>query len=62
MPRLVSAAGCVRLRAGRIGASATAPRMGDVQAMKMPAAAVAKPHSDWPRAASPTTVEAKYGA
>jgi hypothetical protein len=33
-----------------------------VQAMKIPAAAVANPHSDCPRAGSPTTAEANYGA
>ncbi len=40
-------------------ASATAPRTGEVNAMTMPAAAVAKPQIDCPRVASPTTAEAK---
>src|SRR5712692_6500793 len=43
-------------------ASAIAPSAGDNNAMISPAAAVANPHSAWPRVASPTIEAAKYGA
>src|SRR6266852_6100775 len=43
-------------------ASAIAPSAGESSAMISPAAAVANPHSAWPRVASPTIEAAKYGA
>ena len=43
-------------------ASAIAPSNGDASAITRPAAAVAKPHIDWPAAASDATRVAKYGA
>src|SRR5216683_984434 len=42
--------------------SAKAASTGDNNAMISPAAAVANPHSAWPRVASPTIEAAKYGA
>src|SRR2546428_480708 len=47
---------------GGPAASAIAPSAGDNNAMISPAAAVANPHSAWPRVASPTIEAAKYGA
>ena len=43
-------------------ASAIAPSAGETSAIVSPAAAVANPHSAWPRTASPTIAAAKYGA
>src|SRR5947208_9689158 len=43
-------------------ASAIAPSAGESSAMISPAAAVANPHSAWPRVGSPTMEAAKYGA
>src|SRR5437763_7103807 len=43
-------------------ASAIAPSAGETSAIASPAAAVANPHSAWPRVGSPTIAAAKYGA
>src|SRR5437660_5138868 len=43
-------------------ASAIAPSAGETSAIASPAAAVANPHSAWPRVGSPTMEAAKYGA